>query len=353
MDDNYLDGEEDDIKWTVNNVGERFDCKDLEWVPTDGTPIDYLGMLMSMDSERTYLEMYVYIQNCLEILEWTALRPVSRPMQDQINPDGDSPPLSPKKAMKFHTGLGMMGWLSSTCRPDISHAYSRLGQHQANPTESSLEALEYSFRYLKGSMYWCLSGLLNQPDISLSSKPVFSVAPDVSDQLGWEFFVDTDHAGNSEIQNKRLSQVGILAMYNDVPMYWKSSKINCYANSGFDEDHPDSSSGASETRGAGHATQDILHLSYVAREMGIKFPKPFLLQMDNDAARIFADATCSRSRMKHIDCALEWVRILRDKQICIPTRVSTENNLADMFTKILTVNRFRFLRSKLMYERPH
>ena len=42
-------------------------------------------------------------------------------------------------------------------------------------------------------------------------------------------------------------------------------------------------------------------------------PKPFELQIDNDAARIFANGTCCRSRMKHTDCAQEWVRILRDK----------------------------------------
>ena len=68
--------------------------------------------------------------------------------------------------------------------------------------------------------------------------------------------------------------------------------IQCYANEieNFDEDHPDRSSGASETRGAGNATMDILHLPYIAREAGIQCPKPFVLQIDklNDAARIIA-----------------------------------------------------------------
>ena len=48
-------------------VTGRFD-KDLEEAPTDGEAIDYLGTLMSMDSERTYLEMCVHITNVLEIL---------------------------------------------------------------------------------------------------------------------------------------------------------------------------------------------------------------------------------------------------------------------------------------------
>ena len=77
VDDNCLDGEEAEVAWATDTINERFDCKDLDWVPMDGVPIDYLGMLMSMDSERTFLEMYVYIQvnNALEIMGWSNLKP--------------------------------------------------------------------------------------------------------------------------------------------------------------------------------------------------------------------------------------------------------------------------------------
>ena len=84
--------------------------------------------------------------------------------------------------------------------------------------------------------------------------------------------------------------------------------------------------------------------------MGIPFPKPFLLQMDNDAARVFANDSASKSRMKHIDCAQEWVRMLRDKDICTPTRVDTRDNLADIFTKILDIATFTRLRALIMHE---
>ena len=65
----------------------------------------------------------------------------------------------------------------------------------------------------------------------------------------------------------------------------------------------------------------------------------------NDAAQVFANDTCFRTRMKHIDCAQNWVRILRDKTIFIPARANTDDNLAARFIKILTVERFRTLRS--------
>ena len=93
MDDDHLDAEEAELAWASDTINERFNCKDLDWVPMDGIPIDYLGMLMSMDSERTFLEMYVYVNNALEIMEWSHLKPVARPLRDSINVDGKSPKL--------------------------------------------------------------------------------------------------------------------------------------------------------------------------------------------------------------------------------------------------------------------
>ena len=144
--------------------------------------------------------------------------------------------------------------------------------------------------------------------------------------------------------------MGIIALLNGVPVYWRSSvSTMCLACEDIGEAHSDSSSGASEVFGAGNASQDFLHLKYISEEMGIPFPKPFLLQMDNDAAHIFADNSCFKSRMKHIDCRQEWVKILRDKSICIPVRVDTKDNLADIFTKILPIEDFIRLRDRLMY----
>ena len=101
---------------------------------------------------------------------------------------------------------------------------------------------------------------------------------------------------------------------------------------------------------AGNATKDILHLSYVAEEIGIPFPKPFKLQMDNDAAKCFAEDTVSKSKLKHIDARQEWVKILRDREICTPVHVDSMYNLADIFTKILSTEVFERLRDQLLWD---
>ena len=77
----------------------------------------------------------------------------------------------------------------------------------------------------------------------------------------------------------------------------------------------------------------IMGLSYVVEEMGMTFPFPFTLEMDNDAARIFCLGSAHKTKLKHIDCRQEWVRTLRNRDIMTP--VDTELNDADLFTKTL------------------
>ena len=72
--------------------------------------------------------------------------------------------------------------------------------------------------------------------------------------------------------------------------------------------------------------------------------------MDNSEAECFALGTAFKSKLKHIDCRQEWVRVLRDRKICIPVHVDSKDNLADMFTKILPAHDFERLRSKIMYK---
>ena len=97
-----------------------------------------------------------------------------------------------------------------------------------------------------------------------------------------------------------------------------------------------------------NATMDFLHLYYIADELRIKFPIPFTLQMDNTAAKAFAENTVIRSKLKHIDCRQEWVKVVRDKKIMVPKYVPTDDNLADLFTKILGLAVFKKHRDNIM-----
>lgn len=72
--------------------------------------------------------------------------------------------------------------------------------------------------------------------------------------------------------------------------------------------------------------------------------------MDNSAAKAFANNSCFKSKLKHIDTRQCWVRILRDREIVRPVKVPTHDNLADIFTKILSVEVFVRLRNRLIHD---
>ena len=57
---------------------------------------------------------------------------------------------------------------------------------------------------------------------------------------------------------------------------------------------------------------------------------PIIMQIDNTACEAFINHTAFRTKLKHIDCRQEWVRLIRDKEVLLPTHVDSADNLADL-----------------------
>ena len=192
---------------------------------------------------------------------------------------------------------------------------------------------------------------LNDADKDLDS--LFCAGDTSESQHGWSFFTDSDFAGNAEVQNRRRSQNGCIALIDGAPVLW-CSKVSsvAFAHPLIGEAHADVSSAAAEVYAAANATFEFLHLSYVTDEAGLDFPMPIKLQMDNAAAEAFSNNTCVKTSLKHIDARQEWVRTLRDKNVLTPTHVDTKLNVADLFTKILDKLTFEKLRDMIMTRLP-
>ena len=348
VDDCIVDGTPEDVEWFLRELQERFQCKDTEYI-TPESPVDYLGIDVSMDDERIYMCMLSYIDNAIKALNITpSKRMVSTPISDPI--DTDSPLLDKYGIKQFLTALGMLGWLAQTVRCDVAYAFSRIGQHSAQPTVSALNAVIRVFKYLLQTKDLAISAKLHDPERDITDK-LSNLQLDEKPQF--RFYTDTDHAGNREPQNKRRLQNGLVVTLRGAPVKWYSkAKSSCTASHRLDEAHADVSSAAAEIYGAGNATMDIMGFGYMVEEMGLPFTWPVTLEMDNEAARIFTEGGAMKTKLKHIDCRQEWVKALREKEVIIPQHVSTDDNLADIFTKILPAHRFIELRDQLMVTRP-
>jgi hypothetical protein len=121
------------------------------------------------------------------------------------------------------------------------------------------------------------------------------------------------------------------------------------------EEHVAQSSTEAELYALALFANMILALSYVVEEANIKFPRPAVVNVDNTGCIAFARQSnhSGKSRLGHIDRRQQWLEVLRDSGLITCIHVDTENNIADIFTKILDKQTFERLRDMVMFFCPY
>ena len=354
VDDVCVIGPQKQVKFFIKKLRARFACKEPQYLVED-QPIDFIGMNLHRGTNSMYISMEKYCETMYHVLGLDQCTSRSRPPDTPIvSPIEPSDQLEQGDVTLLLKSLGMLGWLSITSRLDIRYAHSRISQHLGQPTRAALNAALAAVRYA----YNTRSLVIQQP---------FHVT-----SHNWVAYSDADHAGNCELQNKRKSQTCFIIMNGCAPIAWgsKASAVQMHrgdggtvetrngiapvANSRISDMHPDLSSAAAEIYAAGIAAYEILYVSYICREAGIPYPEgPIPLLIDNTTCIAFAKNSVSRSKLKHIDCAQQWVLTLRDSKLLKPTYVHTDSQLADLGTKILSAPRFQLLRDQLLFQVDH
>ena len=312
VDDLLVDGDDACVKAflkTLQDPEHGFECNEPIFLTTE-TPIDFIGILISLRGDVITLDMETYIDKLLDSMGMSHCTPRATPFANEIN--DESRALNPTEAKIYRSGVGGIGWLVNTIRVDLAYYFSMLGSQLASPNVSALQALKHTMRYLKGTKHYKLSMKLGHDLVTTSECA-----------NNYKMYVDSNHGNNSK---HRKSQTGEVALANGVPIKWKSKTQSIIATS----------SAEAEIYAASTAVQDFMHLSYVAEELGVNdFPSPFPLHIDNAAAKVFADDTCRVSRLKHIDMRCKWVKQMRNRQIVFAVKVPTDDNIADVLTKPL------------------
>ena len=306
VDDLLVDGDDASVHEFLDLLSGRFKCNNPIFLTAE-TPIDFIGIMIHLSENKIELSMEPYCKKLLSEMGMENCTPRGTNFSHDI--DTTSPLLSQENSRIYRSGVGGIGWLVNTLRPDLALPFSRLGSHLANPTESAAQVLKHCLRYIQGTKHYRISMQLDQ------------------EANAYDFYVDSDHGGNTEPDAKRKSQTGYLSTINGAPNKWKSQLQSITATS----------SAEAEIYAASKATQDFMHLSYITSELGITdFPSPFRLKIDNSAAIIFMEDSSRVSRLKHIDLRQNWVKQMRDYDVVQPIKVGTDDNLADLMTKPLS-----------------
>jgi hypothetical protein len=153
-------------------------------------------------------------------------------------------------------------------------------------------------------------------------------------------FADADHASDV---NDRKSTSGYVITMNCGPVSWNVSK----------QKTPSSSPTESEYKSLHHATLEVIWLRQLIAEMGYAQQSATIINEDNESTIDCTRNPVSHSKMKHIDIKYHVIRdYIEQGQITVKW-ISTNEQLADMFTKPLPPALFHRFRNQLLHIQSH
>ncbi|GKC19069.1 retrovirus-related pol polyprotein from transposon TNT 1-94 [Tanacetum coccineum] len=192
---------------------------------------------------------------------------------------------------------------------------SMMGQmYQASPIKKHLEALKRVFRYLRGTINW---GLWYPKDTAMALTA----------------YANADHAG---CQDTRRSTSGSAQFLGDKLVSWSSKKQKSTAISTTEAEYIAMSGCCAQ----------ILWMRSQLTDYDFAFNK-IPLYCDNRSAIALWCNNVQHSRSKHIDIRHHFIREQVEKGVGELYFVTTDYQLADIFTKALPRERFEFLLPRL------
>lgn len=155
-----------------------------------------------------------------------------------------------------------------------------------------------------------------------------------SNVLCLKSFVDADRA---KCLVSRKSVIGYAVFFGDNLVSWKSKKQETVSGS----------STESEYRALGVVSCEIMWILKVLFYLGIKNKTPVPIFYDNESAIKLVLNLVFHEKTKHFDVDFHFIRDRVSKGVVEVFKISSDNNLADIFTKGSSVSQHELICQKL------
>ncbi|XP_028098520.1 uncharacterized protein LOC114298187 [Camellia sinensis] len=307
----------DDIIITGNNLEEmehlisfflkQFHIKDL------GDLKYFLGIEFSRSKKGLFLSQRKYALDILQDTGLTGARLEKCPMEQNMKLQTiDGAILN--DPTRYRRLVGKLIYLTIT-RPDIVFAVQNLSQFMHQPRKPHMEAALRVLRFIKGT-----------PGQGLFFPAI--------NNLELKAYCDSDHAS---CPTTRRSTTGYCVLLGYSLVSWKSKKQPIVARS----------STEAEYRAMANICLEITWLRYILQYLRVKQKGPTLLHCDNQVALHIAANPVYHERTKHIEIDCHIVREKLQAGEISPIYISSQDELADIFTKALGRDSFNYLSHKL------
>lgn len=350
-----------DTKPLMDAIGNIYRLKE----GSVGTPERYLGATISqyqLSDGRSAWAMSAreYLKAAIDTLETNLTRRDLKlrggtkcPLPSGYKPELDvTDPLSEQESTEYQQLIGILRWACELGRIDILLEVSLMSSYNAYPREGHLEAVYHIFSYLKHHLNSTLVFDDFHPELNelafVSPDDWLDFYPDATDELPPKMpeprgnvvsttcFHDANHAGNLVT---RRSQTGFVIFVNKAPIIWFSKRQNTVESSTF----------GSEFVAARAALESVEALRYKLRMFGIPLDGPTNMLCDNRSVVLNSQRPHSTLNKKHNAICYHRVREAVAAGIIRVGKEGTETNLADLFTKVLTSIKRKFLLERLVY----
>ncbi|KAK6160261.1 hypothetical protein DH2020_003642 [Rehmannia glutinosa] len=292
----------DSIMDTKRMLKRNFDMKDM------GTADVILGIKISRTHDGIILSQSHYVEKVLKKFNAFDISPSKTPIDLSVNlvANEAEPPVD---QTRYRALIGSLVYLTAS-RPDITFAVGVCARFQSAPKESHMTTTMRILRYLKG----CQEVGLWYPK-----------------ECGFKLigYSDSDYAG---CRVDRKSTSGTCQMLGNRLVSWFSKKQNSIATSTAEAEYI--------------ATSQVLWMRQQLRDYDVE-EKEIPIMCDNTSAIAITQNPVLHSRTKHIDVRYHFVRDHVEKKDITLEYISTDKQLADIFTKPLCESRFEELKHEL------
>jgi histone deacetylase 1/2 len=293
----------------LQDLRKEFALKDL------GKLHYFLGIEVKKINDGILLSQEKYTKDVLQRANMMACKPVASPMSTSEKlSTHEGAPLGPKDATAYRSIVGGLQYLTLT-RPDISFSVNKVCQYLHAPTTTHWAAVKRILRYLKHTLRIGLK-------ICKSSSLLVSA------------FSDADWAGD---QDDRRSTGGFAVFLGSNLVSWSARKQATVSRS----------STEAEYKAVANATAEVMWIQTLLCELNILAPRAAKLWCDNIGAKYLSANPVFHARTKHIEVDYHFVRERVTRKLLDIEYISTRDQIADGFTKPLTVRSLEMFKDNL------